>query len=541
MVSRPYYVLTERIGAGGFGAVWAATYHGIGSLQTEVALKVYHAGAPGSEELATRLRDEGRVLGFLLHRNIVVVRRIVVVNGQHALEMERIRGCDLGRVVQSEMRPSPRAALSIVAEAASALDFAWTAKDREGRPLRVLHRDIKPSNIALTPDGDVKVLDFGIAKAELAVRESRTNADTVPGTMDFMASERFEGREGPEADVYSLGGVLFALLTGRHFGRGRASAAAHERMLVGACNELLATLDDAWGEGTAAPILDLLYRTLHFDPAERPTAAELHHAAHALADAAPGPTLRAWARESVPALQAAHPPRPSPDDGRVLEEQSERSIALMPAQPFSQAIGIPPVAPTLPEDEGSADPGLEPVALSASVRHEQPFPETPQTSTPMPTAALTDERARTARSQGWTLAGVVLGAGVVVAVGLALVLRASPPPIAEAPLVPVAAVAVAAAPEIETPAAPEVAAPPEPAAPPELARVRVGGEARAATLQGNGRRYRLPAAIPPGEYEIAADFGDGTAVSAGSVTVPASGSLLLRCRALMQVCEAEPR
>ena len=537
MVSRPCYVLTERIGAGGFGAVWAATYHGIGSLQTEVALKVYHAGAPGSEELATRLRDEGRVLGFLLHRNIVVVRRIVVVNGQHALEMERIRGCDLGRIVQSDTRPTPRAALSIVSEAASALDFAWTATDREGRPLRVLHRDIKPSNIALTPDGDVKVLDFGIAKAELAVRESRTNADTVPGTMDFMASERFEGREGPEADVYSLGGVLFALLTGRHFGRGRASEAAHERVLVGACNELLETLDGAWGDGTAAPILDLLYRTLHFDPAERPTAAELHHAAHALAEAAPGVSLRAWAREAVPAIQAAHPPRPSPDDGRVLEEQSERSIALIPAQPFSQAIGVPPVAPTLPEDEGSADPGLEPINLSRSVRHEQPFPETPPpATTPVSSASPTNGSASGARSPVWTLAGAVLGAAAVVGLGLALVLRLAQAPTTDTPPPPAAAVAVAAVPESAPSPPVSRTAPPAPAA----ARVRLDGDARAARLQAGSRSYRLPAAVPAGAYQIIADFGYGAA-NAGDIVVPVQGSVLLRCTSAMMVCEVAAR
>ncbi len=534
MVTRPYYVLTERIGAGGFGAVWAATYHGIGSLQTEVALKVYHAGAPGSEELATRLRDEGRVLGFLLHRNIVVVRRIVVVNGQHALEMERIRGCDLGRIVQSEARPSPRAALSIVSEAASALDFAWTATDREGRPLRVLHRDIKPSNIALTPDGDVKVLDFGIAKAELAVRESRTNADTVPGTMDFMASERFEGREGPEADVYSLGGVLFALLVGRHFGRGRASGAAHERVLVGACNELLEILDGAWGEGTAAPILDLLYRTLHFDPAERPTAAELHHAAHALAETAPGSPLRAWARQAVPALQAAHPPRPSPDDGRVLEEQSERSIALVPSQPFSQAIGVPPVAPTVPESAGSGDPGLEPIVLSRSVCHEQPFPDTPPDFIPTAAEVYAPETTRGAQSPWWTLAGAVLGASIVVALGLVLLLKPRPPPANEPAPLPVAAVAVAAEPENPPPPSPESAPVPD------LARVRLDGDARAARLQAHGTTYRLPAAVPAGVYEVVADFGDGAAV-VGNVTVPARGSVLVRCASAMMVCEVAPR
>ncbi len=534
MVTRPYYVLTERIGAGGFGAVWAATYHGIGSLQTEVALKVYHAGAPGSEELATRLRDEGRVLGFLLHRNIVVVRRIVVVNGQHALEMERIRGCDLGRLVQTGTLPPPRAALQIVSEAASALDFAWSATDREGRPLRVLHRDIKPSNIALTADGDVKVLDFGIAKAELAVRESRTNADTVPGTMDFMASERFEGREGPEADVYSLGGVLFALLAGRHFGRGRASAAAHERVLVGACNELLEMLDGAWGAGTTAPILDLLYRTLHFDPAERPTAAELHHAAHALAETAPGPTLRAWAHETVPALRAAHPPRPSPDDGRMLEEQSERSIALVPAQPFSQAIGVPPVAPTMPDDQGSQDPGLEPIALSRSVRHEQPFPETPPDFVSVAAEARALEAPRGSRSPLWTLAGVVLGAVVVVAVGLVLVLKAARPPASEASPPPVASVAVAAEPEAAPPP------PPAQAPAPTLARVRLDGDAHTARLQASGTSYGLPASVPAGVYEVVADFGDGASV-VGDVTVPSRGSILVRCTSAMMVCEVASR
>jgi len=198
----------------------------------------------------------------------------------------------------------------------------------------------------------------------------------------------------------------------------------------------------------------------------------------------------------------------------VLEDQSERSIALVPIQPLVRAVGVPPVVPTLPEFETPGDPGLEPINLSASARHERPFPDT----TPPVVAAVSD--ADPARPAIW-------GSSLASCSGRASWLRwawssrrgfLGSPQTQSHPPASLATVSVAAEPVIEAPQAPA----------PVLAKVRVNGDARTVKVQANGTSYRLPAAVPAGVYEVVADFGDGAAV-VGDVTVPMCCSVLVRC------------
>lgn len=213
------FELQRQLGEGSFGTVYLADMVSLGGFRTTVALKVLAQRWSTESDAARRLRDEARLLGRLEHRNIVRVYDLVRVDGRWAVVMEAVRGADLEQVVHAASAtgsPAPlRAALEVVRCIAGALHAALHGSHGQAGELRVVHRDIKPSNVILTPDGEVKVLDFGIARGEFEGREARTES-VVMGSRPYMAPERLDGvSDSPSVDVYSAGMSLFELLTGR--------------------------------------------------------------------------------------------------------------------------------------------------------------------------------------------------------------------------------------------------------------------------------------------------------------------------------------
>ena len=168
--------------------------------------------------------DEARLAAQLSHPNIVQIYDFGEAEGSYYLCMEYLRGEDLHTVVKHAQRKntaiSPDVAATIVAAACDALDYAHALTTEDGRPLHIVHRDISPSNIFVTYQGLVKVLDFGIARAEGKVVKTATG--TIRGKVSYMAPEQamskpLDGR----ADVWALGAVLHELLSGKRlFWRG---------------------------------------------------------------------------------------------------------------------------------------------------------------------------------------------------------------------------------------------------------------------------------------------------------------------------------
>ena len=205
------FELHERIGVGAFGEVYLATVKSTAGFSRKVALKLLHPARFGDDDATRRIRDEARVLGRLHHPNIVTVLDLVRLEHQWAVVMEYVEGADLERTLQALTRAGrafpPAAALELVADVADALDAAYNAEGGRGRPLRVVHRDIKPANIRLTPNGDVKILDFGIARGRNR-REAETGSYVI-GTQRYMAPERIAGADYSfDSDVWSLGLTL---------------------------------------------------------------------------------------------------------------------------------------------------------------------------------------------------------------------------------------------------------------------------------------------------------------------------------------------
>lgn len=196
------YRIERRLGKGGMGHVYLA--HD-GMLDRPVALKVSRFGAREGEAVERFLR-EARSAAGLQHEGICRVLDFGSVDGVHFLTMDYVDGEPLAKRVEAGGAKEPRRAAELVRQVALALDAAHRAG--------VVHRDLKPANIMLGTDGRPRVVDFGVARR--AGDSTLTQAGATVGTPAYMSPEQIQGEPvGPASDVYSLGVILYELLTGR--------------------------------------------------------------------------------------------------------------------------------------------------------------------------------------------------------------------------------------------------------------------------------------------------------------------------------------
>ncbi|HND34398.1 MAG TPA: serine/threonine-protein kinase, partial [Myxococcota bacterium] len=192
--------MLRKIGSGAFGEVFLA--ESVGELRRQVAIKVLNEEMAKDADIARRLRDEARILSSLNHRAIVRAEDLIRLNDRWCIVMEYVAGCDLAELP----RPLPlEVVLEIGEEIASALHKASSSRG-------LVHRDIKPANVRITPDGDIKLLDFGVARAEVEQREAATQNLSF-GTKEYAAPEQFLGKAIPASDIYALAVMLFELAT----------------------------------------------------------------------------------------------------------------------------------------------------------------------------------------------------------------------------------------------------------------------------------------------------------------------------------------
>jgi eukaryotic-like serine/threonine-protein kinase len=202
------YELLEEIARGGMGVVYKARQV---SLNRVVAIKMILAGQLASEDEVNQFRSEAQAAASLSHRNIVGIYEVGEHQGHHYYSMPFLDGQNLAQLVECrQWRPGDGTeAAQLMAKIARAVQCAHEAG--------IVHRDLKPGNILLGPDGEPRVTDFGLAK-RVRGKAHLTLTGHLMGTPSFMAPEQARGRSGqcsPATDIYSLGAVLYYLLTGR--------------------------------------------------------------------------------------------------------------------------------------------------------------------------------------------------------------------------------------------------------------------------------------------------------------------------------------
>ncbi|MCB9743217.1 MAG: serine/threonine protein kinase [Alphaproteobacteria bacterium] len=351
--------LIEKLGAGAFGTVYLAELESIGGFRKQVALKILRPELGDTSDAGRRLRDEARMLGRLQHPNIVKVDDLVKLDGRYAVVMEYVTGHDLEVMLEVLEEPLPApAALQIAELVARALAGAFGTSTTLGDALRLVHRDIKPSNVRVTADGQVKVLDFGIARADFEEREARTERVRY-GSIGYMSPERLLGEpETAAGDVYALLAMLYELLIGEAFGRAELAPDPFAEKLEAACARVSAAVEGSLGDEAAEELAALLRRGMAYDADERPDSAELALGLRVLQRKAEGEDLETWAARCVPLADAARQHQREPAEGVLSEQTMAAQVSgstLVPknpsatfAMPLDELSGEPPAPPPVP-------------------------------------------------------------------------------------------------------------------------------------------------------------------------------------------------
>jgi hypothetical protein len=257
------YQLSSRVAIGGMGEVWQATDLVIGRTVAIKILKDEYLGDPGFLE---RFRAEARHAALVNHEGIANVFDYGEEDGSAFLVMELVPGEALSTVLERERVLPTDKVLDIVAQTASALQAAHAAG--------LVHRDIKPGNLLITPEGRVKITDFGIAR--IADQVPLTATGQVMGTVQYLSPEQASGHAAsPTTDIYSLGIVAYEALAGRRPFTGESQVAIAMAQINEQPPELPVTVSE--------PVRNLVYASIAKKPADRPqTAAHLARAAQAL-------------------------------------------------------------------------------------------------------------------------------------------------------------------------------------------------------------------------------------------------------------------
>jgi len=529
------YRVQAQLGRGAFGAVYLAETVGTG-LERRVAVKLLRPEKAAEPGLVGRLRDEARMLAAIRHRSIVRVDDLVELDGTWAIVMEYVEGCDLTEFLSLGPVP-PVAALAITEEVASALHAAAHQAGPDGRPLKLIHRDIKPSNLRITAQGEIKILDFGVARAELNAREEATR-EAAFGTVPYMAPERFYGEDTHAGDIYALGVTAFEMLTGVKPGKTAMDA---DRQPPG--GRLQAQW--SWLAEVSQPLHDLVASMLAKKPDDRPTARETARLCAIIRASLPGESLDEWAENVVPSALRVQEERrataAAERTGTILVERSGSHSASGKARPrgaagampawlaapaallvaggVASAIFIPAVVIRFSAgDKGEAQATVESVIPTTSAAVPQaatppvattpvPAPASPAALSSSPPPQLDQPAATPPPTAATATAAYPAATGVKAGSTVEAAPRAATAPTATAPAVPEA-----------------TATPAEPAGP---GRVSLGGDAVSAKLTGAAGSFG-PGELPPGTYTAEVSFGEGSPVSL-RVQVESGNTTQLRC------------
>jgi TonB family protein len=396
------YTLLERIAVGGMAEVWKARMRGVEGFQKTVAIKRILPHMTDNAEFVGMFIDEAKLAAQLTHPNIVHIYDLGKLGRDYYIAMEYVDGKDLRSLLNAGRRkgvPLPLGlSLLIAARVASALDYAHRKRDFEDQEMGLVHRDVSPQNVLLTYEGDVKLCDFGIAKAVSKV--SQTQMGALKGKLQYMSPEQAWGRPvDSRSDLFSLGAVLFEMVTGERLFTGDSEISVLELVRQGH------TRRPSQVDPTIPREVDeIVARALGVDPKDRfQSAGEM--------------------KQRLEAALAALSPSTSPTDlglyiRRVMEpEPAERHepLAVAPA-PSPRPVEPPPPPPFVP-----------PLPVPYSPEPEPPV-EAVQAVSPLGEVVVGEEGGRKSR----TLLYAAIAALIVIAILTFFFLNhrkgAAPPP-----------------------------------------------------------------------------------------------------------------
>jgi serine/threonine protein kinase len=227
------YYLLERINVGGMAEVFKAKTVGVEGFERIVALKRILPSIAEDEEFITMFIDEAKIAVQLQHANIAQIFDLGKVDDSYFIALEYVNGRDLRSIFDDLRKTGQRMPLAqvcyCVMQLCEGLDYAHNKRDAQGRELNLVHRDVSPQNVLLGYEGEVKLIDFGIAKA--AGKASKTQAGILKGKFGYMSPEQVRGLPiDRRSDIFALGIVLYELLTGERLFIGESDFSTLEKV-----------------------------------------------------------------------------------------------------------------------------------------------------------------------------------------------------------------------------------------------------------------------------------------------------------------------
>jgi serine/threonine protein kinase len=260
------YLILDKIATGGMAELYLSKIMGDQGFAKLVAIKKILPHLVTEEDLVKSFIDEAKLAAFLQHENIIQVYDFGSMEGTYFIAMEYLFGKDLRSIVNKsktiELLLSIENALLITTKVCAGLDYSHKLKDFVGKPLNIIHRDISPPNIFITYDGQVKIIDFGIAKC--ASLNHTTQRGFLKGKLTYMSPEQAVGKPiDHRSDIFSVGILLYEMVT-------------HHRMFEGETMEVFARVRESYFEppesivkNLPGKLYEIIYRSLEKDPQYR--------------------------------------------------------------------------------------------------------------------------------------------------------------------------------------------------------------------------------------------------------------------------------
>ncbi|MBC8132023.1 MAG: serine/threonine protein kinase, partial [Deltaproteobacteria bacterium] len=343
------YYLLERINVGGMAEVFRAKAFGVEGFERLVAVKKILPNIAEDEEFIAMFIDEAKIAVQLQHANIAQIFDLGKVEDSFFIALEFVRGRDLramfDRVRQrSEVMPTPQACF-IVMQVCEGLDYAHNKRDGQSQELHLVHRDISPQNVLIGFEGEIKLIDFGIAKA--AGKASKTQAGILKGKFGYMSPEQVRGLPiDRRSDIFSVGIVLYELLTGERLFMGESDFSTLEKV-----RNVEILPPSSYNKSIPEELERIALKALAKDPEDRyQNAIDLHDDLQAFlytkGELYSRKDLAAWMKKMFPA---------EIEEENTKAEQFRQIVAPRPSGPRKTMIGTGLAAAGMPGS--SASPG----------------------------------------------------------------------------------------------------------------------------------------------------------------------------------------